>query len=118
MRERDIAVLELNEELDDVKGALKEAGIDLTAVNEVESRLKTKLLSYEVEIEQVYAQDKELERKDFAIKHKSHVLFGMFMARYLGKEVPLVEWYGRNQLKDDFNLRVLADGALAEAMEG
>lgn len=118
LRERDIAVLALNEELDDVKGALKEAGIDLTAVNEVESRLKAKLLGYETEIEQVYAQDKELERKDFAIKHKSHALFGMFMARYLGKEVPLVEWYGRNQLKDDFSLRVLADGALAEAMEG
>jgi RNA ligase len=118
LRERDIAVLALNEELDDVKGALKDAGIDLTAVNEVESRLKTKLLGYEAQIEQVYAQDKELERKDFAIKHKSNPLFGMFMARYLGKEVPLVEWYGRNQLKDDFNLRVLADGALAEAMEG
>jgi RNA ligase len=118
LRERDIALLALNEELDDVKGALKEAGIDLTAVNEVESRLKTKLLSYEAEIEQIYEQDKSLERKDFAIKHKSHPLFGMFMARYLGKEVPLFEWYGRNQLKDDFSLRVLADGALAEAMEG
>lgn len=118
LRERDIAFLALNEELDDVKGALKEAGIDLTAVNEVESRLKEKLLSYEAEIERVYTEDKTLERKEFAIKHKEHAFFGLIMARYTGKEVSLAEWYGRNQLKDDFTLRVLADGALAEAMEG
>ena len=118
LRERDIAFLALNEELDDVKGALKEAGIDLTAVNEVESRLKEKLLSYEAEIERVYTEDKALERKDFAIKHKAHPFFGLIMARYTGKEVSLAEWYGRNQLKEDFSLRVLADGALAEAMEG
>ena len=118
LRARDIAFLALNEELDDVKGALKEAGIDLTAVNEVESRLKEKLLSYESEIERVYTEDKALERKDFAIKHKSHPLFGLIMMRYVGKDVSLAEWYGRNQLKEDFSLRVLADGALAEAMEG
>lgn len=118
LRERDIALLALNECLDDVKGTLKEAGIDLAAVNEVEARLKVKLLRYEEEIEQVYAADKQLDRKDFAIKHKDRQLFGMMMARYLGKEVPLAEWYGRHQLKEDFSLRVLADGALAEAMEG
>lgn len=118
LRERDIATLALNEELDDVKGALKEAGIDLTAVNEVESRLKAKLLDYEATIERLYNEDKALDRKDFAIKHKAHPLFGLVMMRYVGKEVSLAEWYGRNQLKDDFGLRVLADGALAEAMEG
>ena len=118
LRERDIAILALNNELDDVKSALKEAGIDLTAVNEVESRLKEKLLSYESEIEGLYTKDKALERKDFAIRHKSHPLFGMIMMRYLGKDVALTEWYGRNQLKEDFSLRVLADGTLAEAMEG
>ncbi len=41
LRERDIAWLALNEELDDVKGALVEAGIALTAVNAVEARLKS-----------------------------------------------------------------------------
>lgn len=118
LRERDIATLALNEELDDVKGALVEAGIDLTAVNEVESRLKAKLLAFEEEIERVYLADKAMERKEFAIRHKENPLFGMLMMRYLGKEVPLVEWYGRNHLKEDFGLKQLVDGALAEAMEG
>lgn len=118
LRERDIAMLALNEELDDVKGALAEAGIDLTAVNEVEAKLKGILTGILDEIEAVYAVDSALERKDFAIKHKENPLFGMIMQRYLGKEVPLLEWYGRNRLKDEFSLRVLANDALAEAMDG
>jgi RNA ligase len=118
LRERDIAMLALNEELDDVKGALAEAGIDLTAVNEVEAKLKGILTGILDEIEAVYAVDSALERKDFAIKHKENPLFGMIMQRYLGKEVPLLEWYGRNRLKDEFSLRVLANYALAEAMDG
>jgi RNA ligase len=118
LRERDIAVLALNEGLDDVKGALTEAGIDLGLVNEVESRLKGILLGHYNEIEAVFEADKALDRKDFALKNKGHPLFGLLMAKYLGKEVPLVEWYGRNRLKEEFTLRVLTDGALAEAMEG
>lgn len=118
LRERDIALLALNEELDDVKSALAEAGIDLTAVNEVESRLKDVLSNILDQIEAVYTTDGHLERKDFAIKYKQHPLFGMIMQRYLGKEVPLLEWYGRNRLKDEFSLRVLANDALAEAMDG
>jgi len=118
LRERDIAALALSEELDDVKGALAEAGIDLTAVNEVEARLKGILSGILDEIEVVYLADKHLERKDFAIKNKENPLFGLIIRRYLGKEVPLLEWYTRNRLKEEFTLRVLANGALADAMEG
>lgn len=118
LRERDIAWLAINEELDDVKGALVEAGIDLSGVDEVEARLKGILSSLLDEIETVYAGCKDMDRKSFALANKAHPLFGMLMQRYLGKEVPLLEWYGRNRLKDDFGLRVLANDVLAEAMEG
>jgi RNA ligase len=118
LRERDIALLALNEELDDVKGALREAGIDLGQVNEVEARLKAILLDYTEQIDQLCAVDGGLDRKDFAIKHKQHPLFGLLIAKYAGKEVALAQWYARNELKDNFTLRVLADGALAEALEG
>ena len=117
LRERDIAQLAINEELDDVKGALAEAGINLAGVNEVEARLKSILSSLLDEIEVIYQQGRELDRKSFALANKDHPLFSMAMQRYLGKEVPLLEWYGRHRLKNDFSLRVLADGALAEAME-
>lgn len=118
LRERDIARLVLNEELDDVRGALTEAGVDLAGVNEVEARLKGILSGMLDEIETAYQKGKDLDRKSFAIANKEHPLFGLVMQRYTGKEVPLLDWYGRNRLKEDFSLRALAGDALAEAMDG
>ncbi len=118
LRERDIAVLALNEELDDVKGALTEAGIDLDQVNAVEARLKGILTGIYQEVEDAYICHQHLDRKDFAIANKGHPYFGMLMCRYQGKEVPINEWYGRNKLKEDFSLRVLGNEALSEAING
>lgn len=123
LRERDIALLALNEELDDVKSALKEAGIDLDAVNEVESRLKQRLIGLADEVEAVYAggkdaQGNDLDRKAFALAHQRHPLFSLAIMRYQGREVPLTDWFIKNRLKDEFGLRVLANDALAEALEG
>lgn len=118
LRERDIAALSLTEELDDVKAALVEAGIALDAVNEVEHRLKTRLLSLEDEVEDMVTAGNGLDRKGFALKHKEHPLFGLAMQRYLGKEADISGWYAKNKLRQEFGLRVLAEGAQAEAMEG
>jgi len=118
LRERDIAWLALNEELDDVKGALVEAGIDLAAVNEVEARLKTMLSGFLDEIEAIWERGRDLDRKSFAIANKDHPLFGLAMQRYLGKEVTLLDWYGRSRLKDDFSLRPLVDETLIDALDG
>jgi len=118
LRERDIAWLALNEELDDVKGALVEAGIDLAAVNEVEARLKSMLAGFLDEIEAMWERGRDLDRKSFAIANKDHPLFGLAMQRYLGKEVTLLDWYGRTRLKDDFSLRALVDETLIDALDG
>ncbi len=118
LRERDIAWLAIHEELDDVKGALVEVGIDLTGVLEVEARLKGILAGLLDEVEGIYERDRELDRKSFAVANRTHPLFGLVMQRYSGKEVQLLEWYGRTRLKEDFGLRVLAGEAVAEAMEG
>lgn len=40
------------------------------------------------------------------------------MQRYQGREVPLVEWYTRNRLKQDFGLDSLTSEAISEALEG
>lgn len=117
LRERDIALSALNEELDDLKAVLAEAGVDLGPVCEVEARLKTRLLGLMDELEATAAEGRELDRKHFALKFRDHPLFGLLMQQYLGKDVDLKGWYARTHLKTDFGLRVLADGALAEAME-
>lgn len=116
-RERDIAMLCINGEIDDVKGQLVELGIDLAGVNEVEARLKEILTKIFDEVEEIYKNGMHLDRKSFAIANKENPLFGFAMNRYLGKEVSLLEWYGRNRLKDDFGLKSLLSDALAEELE-
>lgn len=118
LRERDIAWLALENRLDDVKAALIELKIDLSKLNDVETRLKNALTSLIDEIEAVYEADKHLDRKDFAIKNKEHPLFGLVMLRYAGKQIDIADWYGRNRLRDEFSLKTLADDALAEALDG
>lgn len=118
LRERDIALLSLNEELDDVKGALTEAGIDLTEVNNVESKLKQILINISETVESVFDCGKNLSRKDFALKYKGHELFSLLMIRYTGQEVNVAKWYEKSKLKEDFGLRQLVSSAVCEALEG
>lgn len=118
LRERDIALSALNEELDDLKGVLAEAGVDLTPVEEVESRLKASLIGIAEEVETNVAGAEGMDRKSFALTFQKHPLFGLMMSQFLGKEADVKGWYAKNRLKDEFSLRVLADGALADAMEG
>jgi RNA ligase len=103
-RERDIAEAALEERLDDIKSALTTTGVDLTAVNRIESLVKTILLQTQQHITVVLNDDKDLDRKDFAIKHKGHPAFGMLMAAYQGKEPDYKDWFRKHVLKEAFSL--------------
>lgn len=116
LRERDIAAAAVQEALDDVKGALQELGIDLTEVNAIETRVKQTLLALSREVETTVERSKHMDRKSFAIAHKTHPLFSLLMLQYQGAEWDLREWYLKTRLKQDFSLRVLADGALADSL--
>lgn len=118
LRERDIALLALNEELDDVKASLVEAGIDLSAVNMVESQVKAMLVKIMDSVDEICEEGRSMSRKDFAIAHKGHMLFGLLMASYGGQDVDVREWYRKHRLKEDFTLRQLVNGAKAEAIAG
>ena len=120
MRERDVAALALHERLDDLKGALREMGVDLAGVEAVEARVKTRLTDLLEEVEAAYENSRHLDRKDFAIANQGHHLFRAVMGLYLGQDVApgLAEWYERTRLREDFSLAPLTDGARAEAIEG
>lgn len=118
LRERNIAELALNEELDDVKGSLIEAGVDLAAVLAVESRLKDILVKITDEVDAIWSADKALDRKTYAIKNREHPYFGMLMSRYIGRDIELKDWYTKHRLRGDFSLNTLANTAQAEAIEG
>jgi RNA ligase len=118
LRERDIAVLAINEQLDDMKQHMREVGISLEKVEAVETRLKDILLGIRSEIEALYEGDKHLDKKSFAMKNSKHPLFGLAMNLYNGVSFNLNEWYAKSRLKKDFGLTSLLEGAQAEAVEG
>ncbi|ESQ87873.1 RNA ligase [Asticcacaulis benevestitus] len=118
LRERDVASLTLDEELDDLKGALRELGLDLTEVCAIESRIKANLLALNDEIEAAYQVSAHLDQKAFAIDHQGHALFKPLMKRYVGKDIDLIDFYRRNHLREDFSLRSLMGETLAEALDG
>jgi RNA ligase len=118
LRERDIAVLAINEQLDDMKQHMREVGIPLEKVEAVEARLKNTLLEIQSQVEALYEADRHLDKKSFAIKNSKHPLFGLAMNLYNGASFNLNEWYAKNQLKKDFGLNSLLEGAQAEAVEG
>lgn len=110
MRERDIATLAIHEDLDDLKGLLRSNNMDMSAVEEVETRLKTILLGYTEEIDRLYEDHKHLDKKTFAITLKNNPLHGFLMKKYSGAEdVGLIKWYIQKQLPIDFTLRVIND---------
>ncbi len=118
LRERDIARLSLHEELDDIKSSLTEAGIDLTAVEAVESRLKSRLVSIMDEVDAVFSDGRDLDRKTFALTYKEHPLFSLLIGKYTGKDVPIADWYEKRHLNDEFSLMPLVSSvALDEAAE-
>ncbi len=118
MRERDIALLALNEELDDVKNSLVQIGMDLGAVEQVESRLKSILVGITGEVEAMLEDGRGLSKKEFALKYLGQPYFGLAASAFGGHEIRLKDWYIKNRLKDDFDLRVLVDDALVEGLNG
>jgi len=108
LRERDIAELALKEELDDVKAALVESGMNIDEVLQIESRVKNRLIDIEDTVQSMYEEGRDWDRKTFALHFKGHPLFGLAMGKYLGKELDLVHFYTKNYLDKEFSLRVIS----------
>lgn len=107
LRERDIAELALNEQLDDVKAAMIEAGHDIIEVNRIEKKLKDRIISIESEITGLYETIKHLERKEIAILHNQNQFFKLLMDLVSGKELNIKEFYAKKLLKLEYTLETL-----------
>lgn len=118
LRERDIALLAIDQKLDDVKAAMHELDMPLDEVTKIEDRVKEKLLSILEEVEAAYKENEGHDRKEFVVRVKGHPLFPLIMLRFTGQPFDITEWYKRTRLKDNFSLRVLIDQALADGLSG
>lgn len=106
VRERDIAKMVINETIDDYKAFLSANGESLAPVLEIEHKVVSLLTCIEKEIREIVEADKELSRKDFAIKHKKHQRFGLLMSAYLGQDVDLKDYFMKNLIQE-FSLEVV-----------
>ena len=104
LRERDIAELVLDEKLDDVKSIFNELGIDLGIISKIESKVKGYLIEISENVDKVYKEDRQLSRKDFAIKNLKNPYFSLLMEKFSQKEPDFIDFYRKNRLKSDFGL--------------
>lgn len=107
LRERDIAEAVLNESLDDLKALLVGEGVDISEILKIEAAVINEIRWIEAEIDAIYTPNKDLSRKDFAIKFTGHRIFGLLMSKYVGKEPDVKGYFEKNMLKDQFTLRQL-----------
>jgi RNA ligase len=107
LRERDIAELAISEQLDDIKSVLTGEGVNIDEIINIEARVLASLRELISRVELAFEQDKHLERKDFAIKNKEHLEFGLLMNKFSGKDPDFKGFFIKNLLKDQFSLRQL-----------
>ena len=111
LRERDVALMVLREQLDDLKTTLVAEGCDLAQVLDIEARVVQKIDTIINSVENTYNEWKQLDRKSFAIKFGSngenHPFFGLLMSKYTGKEPNYKDYYEKNHLSNDFTLTQL-----------
>lgn len=107
VRRRDIALMTINETLDDYKSFLSSTGSSATmcAVEEIEKTVLSNIMAIEADVILAFAQVTEsMTRKDVATQFKSHKFFKLIMDLASGKEPKYTEFYVKHYLCDDFGL--------------
>lgn len=104
LRERDVVKMFLDGTLDDVKGALKTDGYDITKIESIESKVLSELNEMETYISEKVNVLKGLDMKTAAFKVNNeiprHPLNGFILISLRGREPDLMTYFERNKLQD------------------
>ena len=105
LRERDIAELFIDEELDDIKSSISLAGKSLDKIEEIERRVSTEVETIARGVTElaglIFA---EPTRKDAALKYAKLPLFGLAVKQLDGKLADINAFWKKTCLKD-YSLR-------------
>ncbi len=119
LRKRDVALLVLEEKIDDVKSAILETQGTLDAVLEIEADVVQRLNDLQFAVEEIYEKIKEVQdRKSIALQYKDHPYFSLIMSRYSGKEVDYQGYFIRNLINEYYDLSVINTGKEMIDLEG
>lgn len=104
LRERDVVKMFLDGTLDDVKGALKTDGYDISKLELIESKVLSELNKMETYISEKVDVLKGFDMKTAAFKVKNEIpnnpLNGFILISLRGKEPDLMTYFERNKLQD------------------
>lgn len=104
LRERDVVKMFLDGTLDDVKGALKTDGYDITKLESIESNVLAELNKMETYITEKVELLKGLDMKSAALKINNEMpnnpLNGFVLISLRSKEPDLMTYFERNKLQD------------------
>lgn len=112
LRERDIAILTIDEGLDDLKALLVSEGADISEILKIEQDVVQRMNNITNTCKAYVDRFKHLDRKEFALAIQNEdptaaTLFGMIMQTYLGREPSIKEYFMKHVLKDVYSLRQL-----------
>jgi RNA ligase len=109
LTQRAVAEAFINEATDDMKSYLIELNEPelFAKIEQIENDIVDEIDALITCVTNILNLDKHLDRKEFAIKYKSHQLFGLLMAAYLDKEPNYKDYYSKYILKTKFDLITL-----------
>lgn len=104
LRNRDVARAVVEETVDDLKSILTLAGVDIAPILAVETRVLDATNAIRAEVSALHRATVGMERKDIAIKHKTHPYFSLLMNAVSGKEPDVNTYFDRYVLNGMFDL--------------
>lgn len=104
VRERDIAMLVLDEGLDDMKSMLVGDGVNIDRILDIERDVVLRLNHLRNTVQSVVEEGKGMDRKIFAMAHQGMDHFGLVMRAFVGQEPDYKGFFIKNILKQEYGL--------------
>ena len=108
IRERDIALMVIEETIDDAKSMIVSNGLDLTPLLEIEKQVVAQL-DYLIENTQkivATCKQQQLNFKEIAEKYKNHELFSLIMSEMRNQEANYKKFW-KNKYYNEYSLRCI-----------
>lgn len=99
LRFRDVALLVVEELVDDIKSKVSLAGLELEPIEKIEKQVVAELLSIEKEIEEKVLENKGKTFKEAAESLKGFKYFSQVMNELRGKNVDIKDIWKKEYLK-------------------
>lgn len=107
IRERDIAQLAVDEQLDDMKAMLVTENVDIGEILEIEKNVMNDLKKIYAEVKALAESHPEMDRREFAIAFGKEKLFKLVMQQRYGREPAVKEYFMKDIFKAKYGLRQL-----------